>query len=85
MTTPRVTELPRHLEPICSDTFLGSREDDSPVSRKLTIARDPRAAGVVVPLRPRDPLASGRPAKRRSRSRRPPHSGGMPGPGGDAA
>jgi hypothetical protein len=85
MTTPRVTELPRHLEPICADTFLGAREDDSPAPRKLSIARESRPLAVVLPLRPRDPLDPSRPAKPRRRTRRPPVSGGMPGPGGDAA
>jgi hypothetical protein len=82
MTTPRVTELPRRLEPICSDTFL--REDDVPPPR-LAAVREPRPLAVVLQMRPRDPLVARRPAKPRRVSRRPPHSGGMPGPGGDAA
>ena len=89
MTTPRVTELPRRLEPICSDTFLGARADDArpPAPRSLSAVRESRPPGNVLQLRPRDPrlAAASRPAKPRRRSRRPPHSGGMPGPGGDAA
>ena len=83
MTTPRVTELPRRLEPIGSDTFLGGREDEArpPAPPSLAIARELRPLAIVLPLRPRDPLAARRPAKPRRRTRRPAH----PGPGGDAA
>ena len=56
MTTPRVTELPRRLEPIGNDTFLGGCEVDA----------GPLAS--VLPLRPRDPLA----ARRLARARRGP-------------
>lgn len=85
MTTPRVTELPRRLEPICSDTFLSAREDEAPAPRKLAAVRESRPLGVVLQLRPRDPLTPSRPAKARRRNRRPPHVRSDPGPGGDAA
>jgi hypothetical protein len=78
MTTPHVTELPRRLEPICSDTFLGSGEDESSAPPRLVIAREPRPLGVVLPMRPRDP--GSRPvAKARRRRRRPPQLGSGPG------
>ena len=85
MTTPHVTELPRQLESISADTFLGGREDAplSPAPPTLAAARELRPLAIVLPMRPRDPLAARRSARRRTR--RPPHSGGMPGPGGDAA
>jgi hypothetical protein len=47
MTSPRVIELPRRLEPVARDTFLGAVETGAP----------PRAVsylGNVVALRPRD-------------------------------
>lgn len=53
MTSPRVIELPRRLEPVVRDTFLGaddrsaSRTDDRPAPRT-----DGRVATVVA-LRPR--------------------------------
>jgi hypothetical protein len=46
MTSPRVIELPRRLEPVGRDTFLGPTEADAP--------RDDRGMGTVVVLRPRD-------------------------------
>jgi hypothetical protein len=53
MTTPRVTELPRRLEPSSPDTFLRGC-GEAPLA-------------VVVQLRPRDPLVPRRrPAARRS-------------------
>jgi len=72
MTTPRVIELPRRLEPTSTDTFLSGCEGD------------PRPLGVVVPLRARDATGAVRsPHPRRGpRSTRP---SGDPGPGGDAA
>lgn len=89
MTTPHVTELPRQLEPICSDTFLGEREAAAPTPAPppLHAVRDAGPLAVVLQLRPRDPQAARRPAKPRRRARRPPHSGpGLgSGPGGDAA
>jgi hypothetical protein len=46
MTSPHVTELPRRLEPVSRDTFLGGIEPR------------PRAElAQVVALRPRDPMA----------------------------
>jgi hypothetical protein len=77
MTTPRVTELPRRLEPSSPDTFLGARADAvSPV------ACDMRPLAAVVQLRPRDPLAPRRRpvARRRARTLR-----AVPGPGPDTA
>ncbi|MDX6676357.1 MAG: hypothetical protein QOE31_409 [Solirubrobacteraceae bacterium] len=70
MTTPRVTELPRRLEPTSLDTFLG---DPAPPSRVVQLHSfdrdgDPRRRP------PRGP--------RSSRKLRPM---GDPGPGGDAA
>ncbi len=58
MTTPRVTELPRRLEPSSPDTFLRGC-GDGPLAD-------------VVQLRPRDPLAPRRPAmpRRAARERR---------------
>jgi hypothetical protein len=50
MTSPRVIELPRRLEPVACDTFLG--------------AHAPRAVshvGNVVALRPRDAFGERRP------------------------
>ncbi len=85
MTTPRVTELPRHLEPICSDTFLGGREDDAQAPPVLAAVRESRPLGVVLPMRPRDPQAVRPQPRRRRRTGRPQYPGGMPGPGGDAA
>jgi hypothetical protein len=71
MTTPRVTELPRRMEPTSIDTFIG---DSRPPAR-------------VVPLfsRDRDPAGPGRrpPRGRRGNSQLRPM--GDPGPGGDAA
>jgi hypothetical protein len=71
MTTPRVTELPRRLEPTSLDTFLG---DSAPAAR-------------VVPLfsRDRDRDPSRRPPPRGRRSSRAVRPMGDPGPGGDAA
>ena len=50
MTSPRVTELPRRLEPVGRDTFLGAAEVEAfrPVSY----------VGNVVVLRSREALAS---------------------------
>jgi hypothetical protein len=56
MTTPRVTELPRRLEPSSPDTFLRGCGEEAPLA-------------VVVQLRPRDPLAPRRPAMARRRAR----------------
>jgi len=57
MTSPRVIELPRRLEPVGRDTFLGAPANDTP----HTVAY----VGNVVALRPRDALGlrapSGRP------------------------
>ena len=49
MTTPHVTELPRRLEAISQDTFLGDT------------AREQRPPGVVLQLRPRAARRSPRP------------------------
>ena len=53
MTTPRVTELPRRLEPVGRDTFLGAvvLEFPQPVAR----------AGNVIALQPPDAIARIRP------------------------
>lgn len=72
MTTPRVVELPRRLEPTSADTFLGGCESDV-----LPLA-------VVLPLRARD-SAAGRRSPRPRRGSRPTRPMGDPGPGGDAA
>jgi hypothetical protein len=77
MTTPRVTELPRRLEPSGADTFLGGSSTKPP-------SRDARPLATVLPLRPRDPLASRRLARAR-RGPRPTHPGAPLGPGGDQA
>jgi hypothetical protein len=60
MTTPRVTELPRRLEPSSPDTFLRGCGEAAPLA-------------VVVQLRPRDPLAPRRSAtaRRNTRTLRP--------------
>jgi hypothetical protein len=54
MTTPRVTELPRRLEPSSPDTFL--RGCDGPLAE-------------VIQLRPRDPRAPRRPSTARRGAR----------------
>jgi hypothetical protein len=46
MTSPRVIELPRRLEPVARDTFLGAVETGAP--------RAVSYLGNVVALRPRD-------------------------------
>ncbi|CAN5230940.1 hypothetical protein BH20ACT16_BH20ACT16_05920 [soil metagenome] len=53
MTSPRVIELPRRLEPVVRDTFLGAAETGAPgaVSQLHN----------VIALRPRDELALRRP------------------------
>ncbi len=53
MTTPRVTELPRRLEPSSRDTFLGSSAAD-----------DHAPLAAVVQLRPGAPLTARRSSKR---------------------
>jgi hypothetical protein len=50
MTTPRVTELPRRLEPSSRDTFLGSDDETAPLA-------------VVLQLRPRSTHRSLRAAR----------------------
>jgi hypothetical protein len=50
MTTPHVTELPRRLEPISKDTFLGGGPEG-----------EQRPPGVVLQLRPRAPRRGPRP------------------------
>ncbi len=55
MTSPRVIELPRKLEPVGRDTFLGGREIDVP--------RSVAYVGNVVALRPRDALGLRRPSQ----------------------
>ena len=70
MTTPRVTEMPRKLEPTSSDPFLAGCADDEPLA-------------VVVQLRPRGPREL-RVASTRRRDRRPPFRP-SPGSGDDAA
>ena len=72
MTTPTVVELPRRLESISRDTFLGAADSAPP------------ALGIVVPLHSRTaPGTPRRPRPRRGGSPQPPPGGG--GPGGDAA
>jgi hypothetical protein len=46
MTSPRVIELPRRLEPVARDTFLGASDVGAP--------RAVSYLGNVVALRPRD-------------------------------
>lgn len=53
MTSPRVIELPRSLEPVGRDTFLGGAESDA--------SRSVAYVGNVVALRPRDALGLRRP------------------------
>jgi hypothetical protein len=72
MTTPRVIELPRRLEPTSTDTFLSGCEAEL------------RPLAVVVPLRGRDTVPGRRPPRAR-RGPRPTRPSGDPGPGGDAA
>jgi len=72
MTTPRVIELPRRLEPTSADTFLAGCDGDQ------------RPLATVVPLRARDVSAARRPPHSR-RGLRPSRPSGDPGPGGDAA
>jgi hypothetical protein len=75
MTTPRVVELPRRLEPISRDTFLGAGEAEAPLA-------------VVVALRPRGALGSRRAARARgARQLRavPLRAVADPGPGDHAA
>jgi hypothetical protein len=50
MTTPRVVELPRRLEPISRDTFLGAGDVAAPLA-------------VVVALHPRGALGTRRPPR----------------------
>jgi hypothetical protein len=64
MTTPRVTELPRRLEPSSPDTFLGTR-----AAPAAPAACDTRPLATVVQLRPRDPLAPRRRSSARGRVR----------------
>jgi hypothetical protein len=55
MTTPRVTELPRRLEPVGRDTFLGAAEgsqESAPLAR----------IGNVFALRPRSAVTQLRPS-----------------------
>ena len=54
MTSPRVIELPRRLEPVARDTFLGASEIGAP--------RAVSYLGNVVALRPRETPAPPRPA-----------------------
>jgi hypothetical protein len=54
MTSPRVIELPRRLEPVGRDTFLGAAETDA--------ARPVSYVGNVVALRSRDGRGLRRPA-----------------------
>jgi hypothetical protein len=71
MISPRVTELPRRLEPVGRDTFLGATEADAPRADRgmgTVVALHPRAdrrMGTVVALRPRDARGP------RGRDRRP--------------
>jgi hypothetical protein len=57
MTSPRVVELPRRLEPVSRDTFLGAVDAEA-------LRRDARVAPVVRlrPRGPRGPRAPRRPA-----------------------
>lgn len=64
MTTPRVIELPRRLEPISRDTFLGAGEGEPPTARE----HDAPLA-VVVAIRPQDARVM-RPVPRRRRGAR---------------
>ncbi|HEV2786790.1 MAG TPA: hypothetical protein VGV67_10405 [Solirubrobacteraceae bacterium] len=73
MTSPRVVELPRRLEPAGRDTFLAgcepqprlravARQDaDGSLHRPSSPPRPVSYVGNVVPLRPRDALGSRRP------------------------
>jgi hypothetical protein len=60
MTSPRVIELPRRLEPVARDTFLAGSETAAP--------RAVSHVGNVVALRPRD----ARSRRRAPAPRRPP-------------
>jgi hypothetical protein len=79
MTTPRVVELPRRLEPISRDTFLGAGGVEL---QDASEADAPLAA--VVTLRPRDARAFRRPARAR-RGARPLRAVADLGPGDQAA
>jgi len=57
MTTPRVIELPRRMEALSADTFIG----DAPVA--ATPARPEREQAVVLPFRPRAGRRRSRPAR----------------------
>jgi len=63
MTTPRVIELPRRLEPTSLDTFLGGCDDRPPA--------------VVVALRPRDGAGRRRSRARALRPTGDPGPGGQ--------
>jgi hypothetical protein len=84
MTTPRVIEMPRRLEPISADTFLGGCVSDAPPPAPAPAVCEARPLAAVVQLRPRDPLATRRSARAR-RLRRNPRPGTYSGPGDDAA
>jgi hypothetical protein len=86
MTTPRVIEMPRRLEPISADTFLGGCASDVPPSAAPAAPPvcESRPLAAVVQLRPRDPLAARRSARNR-RVRHAPRPGTYTGPGDDAA
>jgi hypothetical protein len=56
MTTPRVTELPRRLEPVDRDTFVSAVVLDFPrPAARATNVVALRSAGAVARLRPRAP------------------------------
>ena len=59
MTTPRVTELPRRLEPIGGDTFLGGCEPDPRPRMAVVVQLPPRDANS--PRRTRRPAPPRRP------------------------
>lgn len=73
MTSPRVVELPRRLEPVGSDTFLAgcesqarlravARQDvDGGLHRPSSLPRPVSYVGNVVALRPRDGIGRRRP------------------------
>jgi hypothetical protein len=65
VTTPRVIELPRRLEPISRDTFLGAGGIELPVAGEVDVP-----LAVVVALRPHAARGLRHPARIRRGGRR---------------
>jgi hypothetical protein len=62
MTSPRVIELPRRLEPVVRDTFLGAVEPDAPSAvshlHNVVTLRPRNASGRQWPAHPAPPAAA---------------------------